>query len=185
MASSISRKSGVVLASLVGVAAVGGTTALTLLPKAVHIERSAVVAAAPKAVFAALSSPKSFNQFNPFKDLYPDLTYVMSGPAQGIGAQYTWASSGGSGSQTIVSMKQDAEIKMQLELGFRGRPIQTFLISPVEGGSRVTWVQDGDLGYNPIARIIGTTLDGKLGPVYENGLQKLGTLLATQTSSAQ
>jgi Polyketide cyclase / dehydrase and lipid transport len=185
MASSIIRKSGIVLASLVGVAAVGGIAALTLLPKTVHIERSAVVSAAPNTVFAALSSPKSFHQFNPFKDVNPDLTSVISGPAQGIGAQYTWASSGGSGSQTIVSMKQDAEIKMQLELGFRGRPIQTFLISPVVGGSKVTWVQDGDLGYNPIARIIGTTLDGKLGPIYENGLQKLGKLLATQTSSVQ
>jgi hypothetical protein len=116
----------------------GIIAALTLLPKTVHIERSAVVSAAPNSVFAALSSPKSFNQFNPFKDLYPDLTYVISGPAQGVGAQYSWASSGGSGSQTIVSMKQDAEIKMQLELGFRGRPLQTFLISPVEGGSKVT-----------------------------------------------
>jgi hypothetical protein len=136
-------------------------------------------------VYAALSSPQSFHQFNPFKDIHPDLTGVISGPAQGIGARYTWASSGGNGSQTIVSMKQDAEIKMQLELGFRGRPIQTFLIAPVASGSKVTWVQDGDLGYNPVARMIGTTLDGKLGPVYENGLQKLGKLLATQTSSAK
>jgi hypothetical protein len=74
------------------------------------------------------------------------LTGVISGPAQGIGARYTWASAGGTGSQTIVSMKQDAEIKMQLELGFRGRPIQAFLIAPLASGTWVTWVQDGDLG---------------------------------------
>jgi hypothetical protein len=91
-------------------------------------------------------APNSFHQFTPFKDVNPDLTGVISGPAQGIGAQHTWASSGGRGSQTIVSKKQDAEIKMELELGFHGRPIQTFLISPVEVGSKVTWVQAGDLG---------------------------------------
>jgi hypothetical protein len=183
MANSIIRKAGLVAASLAGVMTIGAVAALTLLPKTIHIERSAVVSAAPNIVFSALSSPTSFHQFNPFKDVNPDLQGVISGPPAGIGAQYTWSSSGGNGSQTIVSMKQDAEIKMQLELGFRGRPTQTFLISPVAGGSKVTWVQDGDLGYNPVARFIGTTLDGKLGPVYENGLQKLGKMLATQTSS--
>jgi Polyketide cyclase / dehydrase and lipid transport len=184
MASSVIRKVGVALAGLSGLAMIGALATLTFLPRTVHIERSAVISAAPNAVYAALSSPQSFHQFNPFKDVNPDLTGVISGPAQGIGARYAWASAGGTGSQTIVSMKQDAEIKMQLELGFRGRPIQTFLIAPVASGTKVTWVQDGDLGYNPVARIIGTTLDGKLGPIYENGLQKLGKLLATQTSSA-
>jgi hypothetical protein len=183
MASSIIRKVGLVAAGLVSITAIGSLASLALLPKTIHVERSAVISAAPKVVFAALSSPKTFHQFNPFKDVNPDLQGVTSGPAQGLGAQYSWRSSGGNGSQTIVSMKQDAEIKMQLELGFRGRPTQTFLISPVEDGSKVTWVQDGDLGYNPVARIIGTTLDSKLGPVYENGLKKLGQLLATQTSS--
>jgi Polyketide cyclase / dehydrase and lipid transport len=183
MATSIIRKSGLVAASLASVVTIGAVAVLTLLPKTIHIERSAVISATPNVVFAALSSPTSFHQFNPFKDVNPDLQGVISGPTQGIGAQYTWTSAGGNGSQTIVSMKQDAEIKMQLELGFRGRPTQTFFISPVPGGSKVTWVQDGNLGYNPIARIIGTTLDGKLGPVYEIGLQKLGKMLATQTSS--
>jgi hypothetical protein len=115
MASSIIRKAGLVAASLGGVAAIGAAAALTVLPKTVHIERSAVVSTTPNIVFAALSSPTSFHQFNPFKDVNPDLQGVMSGPASGIGAQYTWSSSGGNGSQTIVSMKQDAEIKMQLE----------------------------------------------------------------------
>jgi hypothetical protein len=170
MASSIIRKAGLVAASLTDLMTIGVVAALTLLPKTIHTERSAVVSAAPNMGFAALSSPTSFHQFNPFKDVNPDLQGVISGPANGIGAKYTWSSSGGNGSQTIVSMKQDAEIKMQLELGFRGRPTQTFLISPVAGGSKVTWVQDGNLGYNPVARIIGTILDGKLGPVYENSL---------------
>jgi hypothetical protein len=182
MSSSITRKAGLVTASVVGVIAIVGVAALAL-PRTVHIERSNVVAAAPGAVFAALASPKSFHQFNPFKDVNPDLQGVISGPAAGIGAQYSWSSSGGKGSQTIVSMKQDAEIKMQLELGSRGRPTQTFSITAVEGGSKVTWAQDGDLGYNPVARVIGTTLDGKLGPIYENGLKKLGHLLAAQTAS--
>jgi hypothetical protein len=58
MASSIIRKSGIVLARLVGVVAIAGIAALMLLPKTVRIERSAVVSAAPNAVFAVLSSPQ-------------------------------------------------------------------------------------------------------------------------------
>jgi uncharacterized protein YndB with AHSA1/START domain len=178
MANGKIKKAGLVLAGALTV----GIAATFTLPKTVHIERSALVSASPEAVFTALASPTAFHQFNPFRDLHADLKGTMTGPPSGVGSVYAWASSGGNGSQTIVSMQPNAQIKMQLELGMRGRPIQSFLIVPTSGGTKVTWVQDADLGYNPVARIIGTTLDNKLGPVYERGLQKLSQMLVTQTS---
>jgi uncharacterized protein YndB with AHSA1/START domain len=178
MANGKIKKLGLVLAGFIAV----GVAATFTLPKTVHIERSAVLSASPEAVFTALASPAAFHQFNPFRDLHSDLKGTFTGPASGVGSMYAWASSAGNGSQTIVSMQPNAQIKMQLELGVRGRPTQSFLIAPAAGGTKVTWVQDADLGYNPVARIIGTTLDNKLGPVYERGLQKLSQMLLTQTS---
>jgi hypothetical protein len=178
MANSRLKNTGLVLAAAITL----GVALSFTLPKTVHIERSALVSATPQAVYAALSSPATFHQFNPFRDLHADLKETITGPTTGLGATYAWASSGGNGSQTIVSMQPNAQITMQLELGPRGRPTQTFLIAPAEGGSTVSWVQDADLGYNPIARVIGTTLDKKLGPVYERGLQKLSLMLNTKTS---
>jgi uncharacterized protein YndB with AHSA1/START domain len=177
MANSMIKKSAIVLSTVLTV----GVGLSFTLPKTVHIERSSLVAASPEAVFAALSSPAAFHQFNPFRELHADLKETISGPKTGMGATYAWASSGGNGSQTIVSVQNNAQIKMQLELGARGRPIQTFLLVPATGGTRVTWVQDADLGYNPIARVIGTTLEEKLGPVYERGLQKLSDMLSAKS----
>jgi hypothetical protein len=56
MASSLIRKAGFALSGLVGVAIVVSLMTLAL-PKTEHIERSALVAATPSAVFTALSSP--------------------------------------------------------------------------------------------------------------------------------
>jgi uncharacterized protein YndB with AHSA1/START domain len=172
--------------SLGAAAVLAVAAAATLaLPQQIHIERTALVAAPPELVYSALLSPASFHQFNPFRDVYADLKGTISGPAQGIGATYAWQSSGGNGSQTIVSMQPNTQIKMQLELGFRGRPTQTFRITPDGAGSKVSWIQDADLGYNPVARIIGLTLDGTLGPVYEQGLKKLSLWAATKTSQTE
>jgi hypothetical protein len=175
------KRVGVIAAAVLAVA----VTATLALPKQIHIERSALVSAPPDVVYAALTSPASFHQFNPFRDVYADLKGTVSGPAHGLGATYAWESTGGNGSQTIVSLQPNAEVKMQLELGFRGRPIQTFRIAADGAGSMVSWVQDADLGYNPIARVVGLSLDGKLGPVYEQGLKKLSQWAATKSSRAQ
>ncbi len=175
---SLTRRSRIKTAGL-GIAAVLAVAiaATQALPRQLRIERSAVVSASPEVVYTALLSPARFHQFNPFRDVHADLKGTVSGPEQGIGATYTWESGGGSGSQTIVSLKPNAEVRMQLELGIRGRPMQTFRIQPDAAGSKVSWIQDADLGYNPVARIMGLSLDGKLGPIYEQGLNKLSRLM--------
>ena len=53
----------------------------------------------------------------------------------------------------------------------------TFTLRPEGDGTQVTWAVDADLGFNPIARIMGRFMDGKLGPAYERGLHKLADAL--------
>jgi Polyketide cyclase / dehydrase and lipid transport len=146
------------------------------LPRHVHVQRSAVVAAAPEALFALLSSSRGFNRFNPFLEADPQLQISFSGPESGVGAAFAWHSRKNEGSQTIVQTEANHSVQMQLDLGPMGRPIQRFELQATSGGTRVTWHQHADMGYNPIARVIGLTLDGYLGPIYERGLVKLGSL---------
>jgi hypothetical protein len=182
MANTIVKKLGQSLGLGAGLLVLGGLGCLIVLPKSVHIERSAFVAASPSAVYTQLVSSQGFHSINPFVQMHPDLKITMTGPAQGIAATYAWSGSAGTGSQTIVQLEPDAKVVMQLDMGFRGKPVQTFLIKPSAIGSTVTWVQDADLGYNPIARMIGLTLDNKLGPVYERGLARLNQVLAGKSN---
>jgi len=148
-----------------------------LLPGKTRIERTAVIAATPEAVFPLLGSSQGFNRFNPFKDSDPDLKIAYSGPDSGPGASFSWKGKEGAGSQTISSAEPNRQVVMQLDLGAMGQPVQAFTLEPADSGTRVTWSLDADFGMNPIARVFGLFMDGMLGPVYERGLANLSKVV--------
>jgi hypothetical protein len=49
-------------------------------------------------------------------------------------------------------------------------------LAPAAEGVRVTWVDEGDLGMNPMHRWLGLFLDRMIGPDFEKGLAKLKTI---------
>jgi hypothetical protein len=159
--------------STLGLAASVSALSLAFLPEQVSVTRSALVNASPNQVFAQLNSTQGFHQMNPFLDAHPNLKISRSGPESGVGAVYAWDDNGSGGSQTIVAVETDRQIKMQLDLGAQGRPTSTFSIQPEVNGTRVSWTMQANFGWNPIGRIIGQSLDGQLGPMYEQGLNKL------------
>lgn len=148
-----------------------------LLPAKARVERSAVVAAAPEAVFPLINSSAGFNRFNPFRDRDPNLRISYSGPTEGQGASFSWQGREGSGSQTISSIEDGRRVVMQLDLGAMGRPVQSFTLEPAQSGTRVTWSLDADFGLNPVARVIGLFMDGMLGPIYVLGLENLSKVV--------
>jgi uncharacterized protein YndB with AHSA1/START domain len=170
-------------AAVIGLVATASAVSLAFLPDSVQVSRSAVVNASPEQVFAQLNSTAGFHRMNPFLDAYTDVKITRSGPEQGVGAVYAWDGGGSQGSQTIVRVEPNKRIEMQLDLGVQGRPLQTFVIEPAAGGSKVSWIMDAKFGFNPIGRIIGQTLDGNLGPIYLQGLAKLNTSLSSASNA--
>ena len=151
---------------------------LFTLPDHARVERTAVVSAPPAVVYQLVSTTSGFNRFNPFRDADPELSIAASGPDAGVGASFAWEGPSGAGSQTIVEAVPDARVVMRLDLGFAGRPVQSFTISPAPGGTQVTWALDADFAGNPARRVFGLFLDRHLGPMYEAGLSKLDRLAA-------
>jgi hypothetical protein len=166
------------VAAVAGLGVVASAISLAILPEQVEISRSAVINASPAQVFAQLNSTSGFHRMNPFLDENPAVIITRSGPEQGIGAVYAWDENGSGGSQTIIGNELNKRIDMQLELGVQGRPLQSFIIEPVEGGSKVSWVMNAQFGNNPIGRVIGQTLDARLGPIYVKGLAKLNSSIS-------
>jgi hypothetical protein len=148
-----------------------------LLPAKARVERTAVVAATPQAIFPLISSSEGFNRFNPFRDRDPNLQIAYSGPGEGPGASFAWTGKEGSGSQTISEVVDGRRVVMQLDLGSMGRPVQAFTLEPAKDGTRVTWSLDADFGMNPVARVFGLFMDGMLGPLYVQGLENLSKVV--------
>ncbi|MEE9313184.1 MAG: SRPBCC family protein [Rhizobiaceae bacterium] len=166
---------------------IGGGIALAALsfipftfPSSTHVERSALIKAAPAELFQLISSSEGFQTFNPYKTADPDLKITMHGPASGIGSGFAFDGKDGKGTQTISAMEQDRSITMAIDLGFKGQPVQKFELKPSADGTQVTWGMDIKFGMNPIGRIMGLFMDGMVGPTYEQGLKNLALAVANK-----
>jgi len=147
-----------------------------LLPRQVHVERSIAINAPQAKVFDALNGFKRFNEFSPWAALDPNTQYTYAGPESGVGAQMSWVSADskvGSGTNEIVESTPPDFIRTRLDFGGQGPAEATFKFERADGGTKVTWGFDCDLGNNPIARYAGLMFDKWIGGDYEKGLARL------------
>jgi hypothetical protein len=149
-----------------------------MLPRAVHVERSVDVARPPAAVFPLVNSLHGFNQWSPWNGLDPQMKLDYSGPDSGVGAQMQWSGDKrvGSGRERITESVPDTRVTSDLEFTGQGTAKASFLLAPIDGGTRVVWTLDMDVGSNPIGRYMGLFMDKMIGPDYERGLASLKAL---------
>jgi effector-binding domain-containing protein len=89
----------------------------------------------------------------------------------------------GSGSQEILEATQFSLIKMKLKFD-DNEALATYTMAATEGGTKVTWSFDTDLGMNPIARYASLGFDGMIGKDYEAGLANLKALVEKGAQAA-
>lgn len=171
---------------LVAVAAVIGVA--FVLPSTSHVERSITIDRPASQIHLLLSSFKRFNEWSPWFGRDPNATYTLSGPAQGVGAKLAWASERadvGSGSQTIVALKPNESVDVELAFEGYGNSAVRFALAPNGVGTRVTWSFDGQLplafdnafARNVVGRYMGLFMDRMVGPDYDSGLARLKRLV--------
>ena len=168
---------------LIGLGAVVVVLAVVglFLPRTVHVERSAVVAAPAATVFTVLNGFHQFGKWAPWPELDPNMKTTFDGPDAGVGAKYAWSGNDqvGTGSQEIVESRPFSLVKSKLVFGgFEGADdFATFALTPEGQGTRVVWSFDGDNKYNVLSRYFGLMMDAFIGPDYEKGLAKLKTFV--------
>lgn len=148
-----------------------------LLPRTVHVERSARIAKPPAVVFPLVNSMARFNEWSPWKELDPNARMTVSGPAEGVGSSLHWEGNSqiGVGSDTIIESVQDRRVGLALEFG-GGRSTAALSLAAEEPGTLVTWTLEMDLGANPLFRYMGLFMDRLIGPDFERGLSRLKAL---------
>lgn len=167
--------------AMIGVGAVVGLGLFTMiLPKNVHIERSAVIDATPEALYSLVASNKGYQEFNPYKNADPNLKIDLFGPEAGIGSGFAFDSKDGKGTQTVSAIEPNKSVTMAIDLGSMGKPTQKFTFDAKGGQTKVVWTMVADLGYNPIGRVFGLFMDGMIGKTLEQGLKNLSTVTSQQ-----
>lgn len=145
-----------------------------LLPRRVHLERTAEIDAPRVAVFAQAESMARFHAWSPWREVEPEAEWRFEGPDRGVGSRLVWdGKKVGRGSQEVTQAKSPEQVTTALDFGKDGKATATLRFETVPSGTKVTWGFDADMGGNPIARYLGLMMGSMLGPSFEKGLASL------------
>ncbi|NJD18492.1 MAG: hypothetical protein FIA95_04320 [Gemmatimonadetes bacterium] len=146
------------------------------LPRTWSAERSAVLSSPPAEVFALLERPSAWRTWT----AWPDSGLVAGGPEAGVGARMSWSDKElGSGSFEIVEALFPTRVRYRVEVeGGSLRTEGTFTLAPSAGGTRVTWREEGDLGWSPLMGFWARFMARAQGRELEKALARLETATA-------
>ena len=148
------------------------------LPKDYYVERSEVIEAPAVVIYMQIADLKAWQEWNPWKEMDPDMTLTFGEATSGTGAWYSWESEiAGSGRMTVI--EADPPKTIRYELLFKGyESVPSYSGFSLEGEAltgpvKVTWSFEGSVGDKLFARWMTLFIDKFVGENYENGLKAL------------
>jgi hypothetical protein len=146
-----------------------------VLPGRYHVERSAVVAASPAAVFPLVDDLRAWPKWGVWFRRDPAMQVSYSPATTGVGAWSDWKSkTQGNGRMTVTSVRSPSLFEYRIEFPDMGMAANgTVALEPAGGGTRVTMGMDGGLGNNPVNRWFGLFMGRMVGPDFDAGLANL------------
>lgn len=164
----------IVIVAIIGIIVIAGM----LSPREVELERTISINASAESIFEEIKGIKALNSWSPWQGIDPKGTkYTYEGPEIGVGSKMSWESEHpdvGTGSQEIIESIENKKIRTEFYFGGFDAPNYADIIIKTDGGrSKVTWTFEGDMGSNPVWKLMGLMMDSMLGPSYEEGLQNL------------
>ena len=156
-----------------------------VIPSVAVVERTAVIKAPPDKIYAILGSMKRFNEWSPWADLDPNLTYSFEGPEQGTGQKMSWKSNDpkvGNGSVTITEAVPNEKIVTELDFGEMGKSLSTLGLSTVDGGTLVKWTFRSEVN-GVMERWMSLMFDKWIGADYVKGLNRLKVLAEKEAAT--
>ncbi|EPX60977.1 hypothetical protein D187_001629 [Cystobacter fuscus DSM 2262] len=162
----------IAFASLLGLLLVIGL----LLPTTYRVERSLLILAPPEAVYAQVAQPRHWGEWTPWNaERYPGGQWMFGGPELGAGSVRTWeGGSLGRGTLSLSEADPKTGVAYQASLdGGRFSARGRISLASAEGGTQVTWVDEGSLGRSPLRRYLAPFIRSRLGAGLEQGLARL------------
>ncbi|ATB43298.1 hypothetical protein CYFUS_008778 [Cystobacter fuscus] len=162
----------IAFASLLGLLLVIGL----LLPTTYRVERSLLILAPPEAVYARVAQPRHWGEWTPWNtERYPGGQWMFGGPELGAGSVRTWEG-GPLGRGTLSLSEADPKTGVAYQASLDGGRFSArgrISLASVEGGTQVTWVDEGSLGRSPLRRYLAPFIRSRLGAGIEQGLGRL------------
>ena len=148
------------------------------LPASWKVERSVEIAAPRAAVYPYVASFRhGWIHWNPWA-AERGMKMSYAGPESGVGAMQTW-SGGETDGGTMMILEADEPARVMFDLAFGPFTITgRFELLPTDGGTRLRWINTGDLPGFPLFRYGGLFAQRVVGRAMERGLRTLCTRIA-------
>lgn len=142
-----------------------------ILPGTWEVERSLEMPAVPDQVFAYVNDVALWDAWTD----WPEAAAERFGPPSGIGAGRSWNDPEfGDGVFTIVESVAGERVGYRVEVEGGSMITEgTIDLDRLEDGTRVTWRETGDFGWNPILGYVARAMDRLQGREMEVGLERL------------
>jgi len=153
------------------------------LPARVTVERSITIDQPAGKIFSWAADLKLWPQWtvwNAAEDA--TLAYTYPGPTTGLGGSMQWtAKKMGDGSLRFTEFEPDKRLVYELRMPAHHTTVRGELEFESAGGgaTRVTWLDEVDLGGNPLKKWLGPLLKKMLGRAFARNLQGLKTAAMT------
>ncbi len=154
-----------------------------VLPSRVTVERAITIDRPAAVIFPWAADLKLWPQWtvwNASED--PTLAYTYPGPTTGKGGVMHWtAKKMGNGSLTWLEFEPNAKLSYELRMPAHGTTVFGMIEFESAGAdsTRVTWLDEVELGGNPFKKLLGPLLKGMLGKAFARNLVGLKTAAMT------
>jgi effector-binding domain-containing protein len=150
-----------------------------LLPKNYKVEKVGYISSDPDIIYSLISNFQQWHLWAPWtKETDPTSTFYITGEASQVGSAMGWDGEKFGNGEMVLSELIPGQL-VAYTLAFDGGKHTSegrFIIENQGDSVKVTWIDQGDLGNNPISRYMGLMMENMMGPDFENGLAKLKTV---------
>jgi effector-binding domain-containing protein len=156
-----------------------------VLPKTYKVERLVYIKAKPEMIYDITSNFKKWKLWEPWtKAVDSTVVYELIGKEGQVGTIWKWNGKIlGNGQMTATEYTPGQLLAYNLEFN-KGKYQSKGKITIEKAGDscKVSWIDEGDLGYNPINRYFGLFMDKMMGPDFTKGLNKLKSVCEARAS---
>ena len=147
-----------------------------LLPKTYKVERSITIKSKPDVIYGLTGNFSQWHLWVPWtKELDPTAVFEMKGEPGKVGTSWTWnGKKMGEGVMVSSELLPGQLVAYDLAFDHGKYKSKGKIVIEKQGDScKTSWIDEGDLGYNPMARYMGLFMEKMMAPDFEKGLAKL------------
>jgi hypothetical protein len=136
---------------------------------------SRVIKASPEAIHEWVGDLRKWDDWGPWREDDPDITYEYSDTTTGVGDTMSWKMKSGTGNVEITSTDPQAGLHYMFQWGKQTPLPGNITYRTVDDGTEVTWWFQVKTGNNIIARYMLTAFRGRMIGMFDRGLKGLQT----------